>query len=53
MNGYVFKPLLFESTVAGRVITVPEGFPTDLASTPRLPIMYEAFGNIGARGSGA
>ena len=46
---FVFKPLLFESTVAGRTITVPEGFPTDLASTPRIPIVYELFGNVAAR----
>lgn len=46
---YVFKPLLFNSAVAGRVITVPEGFPTDLASTPRIPFIYEMLGNIGAR----
>lgn len=45
---YVFKPLEFDSLVAGRVITVPEGFPTDLASTPRIPLIYELLGNIGA-----
>lgn len=46
---YLFKPLVYESKVAGRVITVPEGFPTDLASTPRIPIIYEACGNIAVR----
>lgn len=46
---YLFKPLVYESKVAGRVITVPEGFPTDLASTPRIPLIYEAFGNIAVR----
>lgn len=46
---YVFKPLLFDSKVAGRIITVPEGFPTDLASTPRIPIIYEAVGNTAVR----
>jgi len=46
---YLFAPLVFDSKVAGRVITVPAGFPTDLASTPRIPIIYEACGNIAVR----
>jgi hypothetical protein len=46
---YLFAPLIYESEVAGRVITVPAGFPTDLASTPRIPIIYEACGNIAVR----
>jgi hypothetical protein len=40
---------VYESQVAGRTITVPAGFPTDLASTPRIPIIYEACGNIATR----
>lgn len=39
-------PFRFNSKVADRVITVPSGFPSDLASTPRVPIIYEMFGNI-------
>lgn len=46
---YLFAPLVFDSMVARRVITVPAGFPTDLASTPRIPIIYEMLGNIGRR----
>lgn len=46
---YLFAPLVYESKVAGRTITVPAGFPTDLASTPRIPIIYEACGNIAAK----
>ena len=46
---FLFAPLVYESKVAGRVITVPAGFPTDLASTPRIPIIYEALGNIAVR----
>ena len=46
---YLFAPLVYQSDVAGRVITVPAGFPTDLASTPRIPIIYEACGNIAVR----
>jgi hypothetical protein len=42
----VAAPFEYESDAAARVITVPQGFPTDLASTPRLPIIYEACGNI-------
>jgi hypothetical protein len=45
----LFQPLVFDSKVAGRIITVPAGFPTDLASTPRIPIIYEVCGNIAAR----
>lgn len=42
----VAQPLIYQSDVAGRVITVPQGFPTDLASTPRIPLIYEAFGGV-------
>lgn len=34
------KPLSYSSEVARRVITVPAGFETDLASVPRLPVVY-------------
>jgi hypothetical protein len=34
------KPLPYLSGVANRVITVPAGFRTDLASVPRLPVVY-------------
>lgn len=34
------EPLVYQSDVAGRVITVPAGFQTDLASVPRLPVVY-------------
>lgn len=46
---FLFAPLVYESKVANRIITVPAGFPTDLASTPRIPIIYEACGNIAVR----
>lgn len=39
-------PFRYASDVAGRTITVPPGFPSDFASTPRIPIIYEIFGNI-------
>jgi hypothetical protein len=34
------KPLVYESDVAKQTFTVPEGFETDLASVPRLPVVY-------------
>ena len=40
----VREPLIYQSLLAG-VIEVPEGFRTDLASVPRLPIIYTLFGN--------
>ena len=39
-------PFRYNSKAAGRIITVPPGFPSDLASTPRVPVIYELFGNI-------
>ncbi|MFA7238731.1 MAG: DUF1353 domain-containing protein [Sulfuricellaceae bacterium] len=33
-------PLIYESDVAGKTITVPIGFKTDFASVPRLPVAY-------------
>lgn len=34
------NPLAYESDVAGKIITVPEGFCTDFASVPRIPVAY-------------
>ena len=43
-NCYVIdKPLVYFSDMIGEVI-VPEGFETDLASVPRLPIIYLMWG---------
>lgn len=33
-------PLVFQSAVLGRAITVPECFETDFASVPRVPVAY-------------
>lgn len=38
------KPLVYESDLVGR-IEVPEGFYTDLASVPRVPLIYTLWGN--------
>ena len=40
----VLAPLVYESDVAKMTITVPAGFETDLASVPRLPLVYMATG---------
>ena len=34
------SPLIYQSDVAGVVITAPAGFVSDLASIPRLPLIY-------------
>lgn len=34
------QPLVYLSDVAGRALTVPTGFRTDLASVPRLPLVF-------------
>jgi hypothetical protein len=36
----VMQDLVYHSDVAGMTFTVPAGFPTDLASVPRLPVVY-------------
>lgn len=36
----LMKPLVYVSDVARRTFTVPAGFQTDLASVPRLPVVY-------------
>jgi hypothetical protein len=39
-------PLVFSSDVLGRIVTVPEGFRTNFASVPRLPLAYLLFGGV-------
>lgn len=39
------QPLLYQSDVALETFTVPAGFRTDLASVPRLPLVYWACGS--------
>ncbi|AOY93871.1 hypothetical protein BKK79_20115 [Cupriavidus sp. USMAA2-4] len=34
------EPLVYQSDVAGQTFEVPPGFGTDLASVPRLPVVY-------------
>jgi Protein of unknown function (DUF1353) len=42
----LLSPLVYQSDVAGQTFTVPAGFVTDLASTPRLPFVYELGGGV-------
>lgn len=37
---FLKEPLQYQSDLAKRVIIVPAGFTTDLASVPRLPLVY-------------
>ena len=39
------RPLVYESDVLKATVRVPEGFYTDLASVPRVPLVYTLFGN--------
>lgn len=39
------QSVVYESNVAVRVITVPAGFQTDLASVPRIPLVYDLCGD--------
>lgn len=42
----LIKPLTFHSIFAG-ILTVPEGFVTDFASVPRIPIIFDLLGDKG------
>lgn len=41
----VCKPLKCWSELLGRMIVVPPWFETDFASVPRVPVIYEAWGD--------
>lgn len=38
--------LIYQSDAAKCAVIVPAGFKTDLASVPRVPVIYEMVGNI-------
>lgn len=44
------SPLVYQSDIVGK-ITVPEGFQTDFASVPRLPIVFSLYGDKAHRES--
>ncbi|WP_250519507.1 DUF1353 domain-containing protein [Caballeronia sp. NCTM1] len=43
------SPLVYQSDIAGVTFTVPAGFRTDLASVPRIPIVYELTGGTSSK----
>lgn len=43
----VTKPLVFFSVVAKTTLVVPEGFVTDFASVPRIPVLFDLLGDQG------
>lgn len=40
-------PLMYESDLLGRTVTVPAGFVTDFASVPRIPVAWLLAGDCG------
>lgn len=42
----VLAPFVYDSDVLQARVTVPDGFKTDLASVPRLPLAYLLFGGV-------
>jgi hypothetical protein len=47
----VISDLIYRSEIYNGIIIVPEGFITDKASVPRVPIIYMAFGDRSHRES--
>jgi hypothetical protein len=41
----LLRPVVYTSTVANQVFVIPEGFITDFASVPRIPVVYELTGD--------
>lgn len=39
------RPLVYQSTLLNEIIRVPKGFETDLASVPRVPIIFSLWGD--------
>lgn len=44
-------PLIYQSDTAGQTFTVPAGFQTDLASVPRLPLVFLLAGDTSREAS--
>lgn len=42
----ILTPFVYQSDVAGRMITVPDGFVTDLASIPRIALVFRELEGI-------
>lgn len=41
----LYRPFMYDSEHLDRSIVIPDGFVTDFASVPRLPVAYLLFGN--------
>jgi len=41
---WVCKPLIYESDILQQTVIVPDGFETDLASVPRIPLVFWFWG---------
>ena len=47
----VTSPLIYQSDVAGKTFIVPIGFQTDMASVPRLPLVFMLAGDTSREAS--
>lgn len=47
----LLTPLVYQSDIAKRTFTVPEGFITDFASVPRVPVAFLLVGDTGNEAS--
>jgi len=45
------KPLIYASEYLNEIITIPAGFDTDLASVPRVPVVYACWGGRAHHGA--
>ena len=42
----LLAPLVYQSVILNTTLEIPAGYTTDLASVPRLPIVYYFWGNL-------
>lgn len=47
----LISPLVYQSELLNKTVTIPTGFKTDFASVPRVPIAYWFYGNRAHRES--
>lgn len=40
---WVNEEIIYETAAANMTIVVPKGFPTDLTTVPKIPLIYETF----------
>ena len=44
-NAVLLSPLWYQSKILNGILKIPQGFVNDFSSTPRVPIVYMAYGN--------